>query len=117
MNEKNLKNAGIDCLSGVRRFAGSAELYEKYLKKFIDDENLSCAKKAMAEKNYEDVLKYIHTLKGVTGNLSMTELFNSCGELVGKLRNKEFNNLDCIFERICLLYSKAYESICIESEN
>lgn len=117
MNEKKLKNAGIDCFSGVRRFAGSAELYEKYLKKFIDDQNLSFAKKAMAERNYEDVLKYIHTLKGITGNLSMTELYNSCGELVTRLRNNEFNNLDVNFEKICLLYSKACESILVEAEN
>ncbi|MGE4213980.1 MAG: Hpt domain-containing protein [Anaerotignaceae bacterium] len=117
MNEKNLKKAGIDCLAGIRRFSGSADLYEKYLKKFTDDENFKLAKKAMEEKNYEDVLKYIHTLKGVTGNLSMTELFDSCSELVTVIRNKDLNGVDEIFHKICLLHSKVCEAIHIENEN
>jgi len=117
VNEKNLKNAGIDCLAGIRRFAGNTALYEKYLKKFVDDENLSLAKKAMEEKNYEDVLRYIHTLKGITGNLSMIELFDSCAELVTIVRDKDYNRADEIFDKICLINSNICESIRFEYEN
>jgi len=116
MNEKNLKNAGIDCVAGIRRFAGSSDLYGKYLKKFVDDENLSLAKKAMKEKNYEDMLKYVHTLKGITGNLSMTELFDRCGELVTILRDKEYDRADEVFARICLIHLNICDTIRDESE-
>lgn len=117
MNEKILKKAGIDCLAGIRRFSGNAALYEKYLKKFAADENFKLAKNAIEEKNYEDMLKYVHTLKGVTGNLSMTELFNSCSELVIVIRDKEFNRVDEIFNRISVLHSNVCEAISIENKN
>ncbi|MDD3570200.1 MAG: Hpt domain-containing protein [Lachnospiraceae bacterium] len=117
MNEKILNNAGIDCHSGIRRFSGRADLYEKYLKKFPDDENMQLAKKAIEEKNYEELLEYVHTLKGVTGNLSITELFGSCDELVDILRAKEFNHADAIFKRICLLYADVCKAIKAENEN
>lgn len=117
MNERVLNKAGIDCLSGIRRFSGNAALYEKYLNRFAEDENFSLAKKALEHKNYEDLLKYVHTMKGVTGNLSMTELFQSCAELVSVLRGKEFNHVDEIFNKICLLHSKICEAIAMGNEN
>ncbi|MEA5083022.1 MAG: Hpt domain-containing protein [Lachnospiraceae bacterium] len=117
MNERVLNKAGIDCHSGIRRFSGRADLYEKYLIKFTEDENMQLAKKAIDEKNYDELLKYIHTLKGVTGNLSINELFGSCDELVEILRDKEFEYVDEVFKRICLLYGQVCKAIKEENEN
>ena len=37
MNKEVLLQNGIDYLEGVARFAGQAEIYEKFLKKFPED--------------------------------------------------------------------------------
>ena len=115
MNERLLNKAGIDCHSGIRRFSGRADLYEKYLKKFTEDENIQLAKKAIKEKNYDELLKYVHTLKGVTGNLSITELFRNCDELVEMIRDKNFEHVDVAFKRICLIYSEVCKAIKAEN--
>lgn len=111
MNEKFLYKAGIDYNNGVKRFFGNASLYEKYLRKFEEDQNFELAQKAMKSRDYEGMLKYIHTLKGVTGNLSMTELFNSCSELVAAIRNKEFHSVETIFHRISHLHGNVCRAI------
>ncbi|MCL2051283.1 MAG: hypothetical protein FWG91_06110 [Lachnospiraceae bacterium] len=70
-----LKRLGIDADDAIRRFAGKEALFIKSLKKFVVDITTNGVKsldEAMAMET-EDFGKYIHGLKGVTANLSMTD--------------------------------------------
>ncbi|MCL2718869.1 MAG: hypothetical protein FWE14_08850 [Lachnospiraceae bacterium] len=73
---KELIKLGIDADDAIYRFAGKEALYLKSLKKFVVDittNGVINVGEAVA-MNLEDLGKYVHGLKGVTANLSMTKI-------------------------------------------
>ena len=94
MDEKKLKEAGIDYDIALDRFVGKKVLYEKYLKKFLEDDHIVAAEQAFQEKNYGDMLEQIHALKGVSGTLGMDSLHLISAEIVDALRQNRYNNLE-----------------------
>lgn len=88
MDKTILLSAGINYQSGVVRFGGQEQLFEKYLKKFITDREFAGLCAAMEEEDYETAFKSAHTLKGMIGNLSIDGLFEILAPLVEMLRGK-----------------------------
>lgn len=86
MDQEKLMELGINYDAGLRRFAGKASIYEKYLKQFIEDPNFSKLKDEMQKEAYEEAFKTAHALKGVIGTLSIERLFSIVSELVEALR-------------------------------
>ncbi len=81
------KALGVDTDGAVRRFAGNSSLYEKFLLKFLRDENYAKAERALSEKNWEQLFVSVHTLKGVSGNLGLNEIYAVCSQIVADLRS------------------------------
>lgn len=81
-----LRTLGVDIDEALQRFMGNGALYEKMLNKLInavkDVQVLPCFEAG----DYEKALENAHTLKGVTGNLSVTPLYKGYTEIVDKLR-------------------------------
>lgn len=100
MDEKKLREAGIDYDIALERFVGKKELYEKYLKKFLEDDHAVAAEQAFQEKNYQGMLEQVHALKGVTGTLGMDSLHLISAEIVDALRQNQFNQLEEQMERL-----------------
>lgn len=78
MNEHKrtqLIQAGIDVDSVMERFMGNEQLLDRMLQKFTQDTQYQALKEAIADNNMEQAFSASHTLKGMCGNLSMTELF------------------------------------------
>lgn len=100
MDKEKLILAGIDYDNALRRFAGKEVLYEKYLVKFKEDNHLELALEAKEKENYEEMLKAIHTMKGVVGTLGMTALFQACAVVVNAIRAKELDNMDELVENV-----------------
>ena len=100
MHEQELKAAGIDYDAALERFVGNAMLYERFLKKFIDDKHAEDARKAYEKRDYADLLEQVHALKGVAGTLGMGALYETSAELVDVLRNGKQENLEEMLERI-----------------
>jgi HPt (histidine-containing phosphotransfer) domain-containing protein len=86
MDRESCIAAGIDYDSGLARFAGKADLYEKFLKKFPADTTFTDLEKAMADGDTRAAFIAAHTLKGVTGNLSLNGLYTGILPLVEALR-------------------------------
>lgn len=107
---------GIDLKKAIGRFAGSRMLYEKYLKKFLEDSSMSELEQAAAEKNFLMIEHSAHTIKGVCANLGLNTLAKLCGDIVQCVRNNEGELLysgvsffdDCRkeYERICGVLKK-----------
>ena len=106
MDKEMLIAAGIDYDNALRRFAGKEVLYEKYLVKFKEDNHLELALEAREKENYEEMLKPIHTMKGVVGTLGMTALFQSCAAVVNAIRAEELDNMDELIETVKTEYAK-----------
>ena len=56
-----LKEAGADVETTVRRFMGNEAMYEKFLKKLLDNPNFDNLKVNMADKDYEEAYRNAHT--------------------------------------------------------
>ena len=74
MREEMLK-IGIDYDDLLSRLANHEQLALKLLKKFLNDKTINTIKQAYLNKDYDLLLKSVHTLKGVSGNLAMKSLF------------------------------------------
>ena len=69
---------GIDAAAGIKRFANKKELYLKSLTKFLTelpDEYAPFSEFSKEEVRAESAA-YVHTIKGVVGNLSMIDLYD-----------------------------------------
>ncbi len=89
-----LKEAGADVETTVRRFMGNEAMYEKFLKKLLDNPNFDSLKENMADKDYEEAYRNAHTLKGVAANLGLDPVQKTSSDLVEELRNKKNDEVD-----------------------
>lgn len=84
-----LRQAGMDPEEALERFMGSAALYERFLKRFPADESFQQIGPALEAGDWDAAVTAAHTLKGVAGNLGMTDLYRCCSQLVDHLRAGE----------------------------
>ena len=75
VKKERLTAAGIDVDDALGRFMGNEALLERFLTKFLADGNYAALSAAVAAGDSAGALTASHTLKGVCGNLSMSELF------------------------------------------
>lgn len=104
---ERLKEAGIDVPNALERFMGNETLLERFLKKFLDDTNYEKLAAAIAAGQQEAALTAAHTLKGISGNLSMTELFALLTEQVAAFRGNDWNRAVEMMPEI----TKTYETL------
>ena len=83
---EELKNLGANTDEGLRRFMNNAPFYQRMLGKFVPNAESTEVMAFLESGDYEKALANAHTLKGVTGNLSLTPLFNAYDEIVTALR-------------------------------
>lgn len=87
---KALKDGGLDVDKTIERFSGNADMYERFLKKFPNDESYGQIAPAFAANDREAALNAAHTLKGVSANLGMTALYEACSNTVALIRAEKF---------------------------
>jgi HPt (histidine-containing phosphotransfer) domain-containing protein len=78
----------LDIADGVKRVMNNTKLYFKLLAKFKDETTLNDLETALAAGEMEKAQNAAHTIKGVAGNLSLTELFKQCLELESQIKAK-----------------------------
>ncbi|MDR1673987.1 MAG: Hpt domain-containing protein [Oscillospiraceae bacterium] len=71
---------------GITRLAGNKDFYYKLLRKVVDSKEISGLKQAIKEKDAVKAAEFAHAIKGVSGNLSLTLLFQQSGILTEALR-------------------------------
>lgn len=84
---EELKSLGADVQEGLDRVMGDRDLYEMMLGMFLSSvEEHSIAPEDFDAEDLGGLIKKVHTLKGITGNLALTPLFNGYTEALGLLR-------------------------------
>lgn len=104
---ERLKEAGIDVTAALERFMGNESLLERFLKKFLDDTNYEKLAEAIDAGQQEAALTASHTLKGISGNLSMTGLFSLLSEQVSAFRADDWDRAVELMPEI----TKTYETL------
>lgn len=102
-----LESAGMDVDDALKRVMGSEALLEKLLTRFLADKNYPELLEGLGERDRVKAFTASHTLKGICGNLSMTELYGLFSEQVEALRSEDFDKADGLMENI----SPAFENI------
>ena len=65
---------------------------QKFVLKFLDDKSFSSLETALQNRNYEEALRFVHTLKGICRNLSFTRLYESSSRLTEAFKAGDFEN-------------------------
>ena len=109
--QTELEGAGVNVEETLRRFMNNEMLMIKFLRKFVDDENMNKLRTLIADKHYNEVLPVAHTLKGVSGNLGLIKLYEIFSRMCQDCRNDQYEDLDGLFAQAEANYSKVVEAI------
>lgn len=100
--ERIFEAYGADYQVTLGRFMGNRKMYMKFLGMLFQDENLSKLGNALEQGDMTSAFEAAHTLKGVTGNMGLTPLYDAVCTIVEPLRTGE-DRED---------YTKMYEDVC-----
>lgn len=85
---EQLETMGINVQEGLDRVIGDKDLYIMMLDMFVDAvKSKPIELAAFDAPDYDELTKQVHTLKGTTGNLSITPLFEMYNQILGMLRD------------------------------
>ncbi len=110
MNKELLAEYGIDYESGLKNCMGNAELFEKLLSMFLDDQSFPNAALAHEQHDYRRLFESLHELKGICGNAGIIRLYNAVSPLVELVRfstdddievDRQFFGVEMIYKRAC----------------
>lgn len=79
---------------------GSESLIQRFALKFVDDDSYDKLEKALADRDAESAFRAAHTLKGVCLNLGLKNLYTVSSDLTEKLRGRELDGADELFEKV-----------------
>ena len=77
-----LRELGVSVDEGVKRLGGSAAIYKKMLGSFKKMMNTY----SFGNEGYEDIIEKAHAIKGASGNLSVTPVYEAYSQIVDLLR-------------------------------
>lgn len=84
---EELKELGVNVDEGLDRVMGDGSLYESMLWMFINSVRQAAIKpEDFNAEDPEEIIKKTHMLKGVTGNLALTPLFDGYTKALSLLR-------------------------------
>ncbi len=106
-----LISAGIDADDALERLMGNESLLERFLKKFLEDENYEKLKSAVSAGEQDAALTASHTLKGVCGNLSISGLYGLLTRQVQLMREDNWNEAAAMMPDISKAYEKAADAV------
>ena len=108
-----LENLGVNVAEGIDRVMGDEDFYETMLGIFVDSVNESKISLEDFEKDdLEGLIGQVHMMKGMTGNLSITPLFEGYMKALGLLRDNKPKEAKEEMEKVLPVQQKIIE--CIE---
>ncbi len=107
MTREDFINNGIDYDAAMKLFMGKQEIFQKFLAKFSKDTSYSQLKDAVEAGDCDAAFKAAHTLKGVSGNLSLADLMKVAADVTELFRagdleggRAQMAELDRQYERV-----------------
>lgn len=105
------EKTGCDLQAAIKRLGGMESLYEKLLKKFLDDTTFQELKKAVEEKDLKEIETRAHTLKGLAANLGFQILSSQSNEIVCAARQGDVEKAGIEFVECEKQYEKIYQAL------
>lgn len=109
---EELDALGVDTQEGLGRVMDDRDLYVMMLGMFTDAIQSSNITPADFDgSSLEELTNKVHTLKGTTGNLALTPLFNAYNEALGLLRAGQPAQAKAVYERMLPVQQKILDCI------
>ena len=89
---EKLKELGADVTNGVARCAGNEDFYIKMVTMALNDTSFEALTEAIENKDLDAAFERAHSMKGVLGNVSLTNVFDPVSEMTEELRVR--NDID-----------------------
>lgn len=102
--------AGADYNDVMNRL-GSEALVKRFAVKFLQDRSYQELAEAMQEQDAERAFRAVHTLKGVCANLGFKKLQEVSSELTEKLRGRELEESEPLYEAVKIQYDRVIGAI------
>ncbi len=112
---QELKNLGVDTDAGVARMAGNTALYERLLGSLKDLIKKSAEQMDFDSKDYDNMIEAAHSVKGASGNLAVTPIYEAYTEIVDLLRRQQPEEAKKAYEKILPVQTAIIE--CIEKNS
>lgn len=110
---EELKGLGVNVDEGMERLMGNPALYKRMLGSFTKMMRNPSAQPDFVHGEIADNIERAHTIKGVTGNLSITPLYQAYSEIVRLLRENRIEEAKEVFEQVLPVQSGIIS--CIET--
>ncbi len=109
---EELKDLGVDVNEGLDRVMGDSSLYEMMLGMFVDAvRDNPVTLEEFGGEDQETLIRKVHTLKGTTGNLSLTPLFIGYNQTLTLLRSGQAAQARAEFEKVLPTQDKIIDCI------
>ncbi|MCM1252676.1 MAG: hypothetical protein NC321_07625 [Clostridium sp.] len=112
---EELKTLDVDVDGGLKRINGNEALYTKLLGSFIKSINTYKVEADFDGNDYNDIIEKAHAIKGVSGNLSITPVYEAYTKIVDLLRAGKPEEARPILKEILPVQEKIIS--CIEKYN
>ncbi len=109
--KKELMEAGINVDEAIERMMGYEDFFIQLLKKFAFDNTYEQLRQALKEGNPSNAFKAAHTLKGLSGDLSIDVLFLPLTEITDALRDDHIDQANIYMQEFSQLYDKVVSRI------
>ena len=106
-----LAAGGIDAADALDRMMGSEALLVRFLGKFLEDGTYQALRQAVEGADWDKALAASHTLKGMSGSLSMTGLYDLFTRQVALLRAGQTEEAAALMPAIEAAYGRAADAI------
>lgn len=110
--KEELEKLGVDVDEGLDRVMGDESLYEMMLGMFleaVDESSIELGEFDGAD--LDGLIRKVHALKGTTGNLSLTPLFEGYVEILGFLRGGQPKEAKAAMVKLIPVQEKIVECI------
>ena len=85
---EKLKELGVSTDEGLTRCLNNEQFYFRLIGKAMADESFDKLKAAVEAGDLDTAFECAHALKGVTGNLALTQLYQPISEMTELLRSR-----------------------------
>ena len=81
----------VDMNDALNRVRGNKKLYFRMMKMFKASTEFAALEEAIGNKDYVNAERFAHSIKGITGNLSLHLLFETSSKLMNELKQNTYD--------------------------
>lgn len=97
---EDLKELGVDIDGGLNRLGGNEALYKRLLNTFVKAIRSQAVNPDFDTADYEEVKEKAHAIKGTSGNLSITPVYEAYSQIMDLLRSEKPEEAKALLQKV-----------------